>query len=80
MLNPFFILPPQMQLRYRNAVKSENPPHIYAIADWAYSGMTGTGRDQCIVVRYAPLAFGPRQSKSDQRKRAGSSTADTDRH
>lgn len=30
-----------------------NPPHIYAISDWAYSNMTSGGGNQCIVVRYS---------------------------
>ncbi|EGD76304.1 hypothetical protein PTSG_01006 [Salpingoeca rosetta] len=47
---PLTIYTPQWQHRYRNAAKSENPPHIYAIADWSYHGMLSSGRDQCCVV------------------------------
>eukprot|EP00043_Microstomoeca_roanoka_P018744 m.203791 g.203791 ORF g.203791 m.203791 type:complete len:1711 (+) comp16879_c5_seq2:337-5469(+) len=52
-VNPFralTIYTKQWQNRYRNSAKVENPPHIFAIADWCYHGMLSSGRDQCCVV------------------------------
>ena len=43
----------QWQLKYRQAIKTDHPPHIYAIGDWCFSNMLSSSQDQCCVVRYA---------------------------
>jgi len=52
-VNPFKNLPLYTDRHvklYTNAVKSSNPPHIFAIADQAFNGMKKSGKDQCAVV------------------------------
>ena len=41
----------QYQTKYKNVVKSQLPPHLYALADSAYQQMNATQRDQCFVIR-----------------------------
>ena len=42
----------QYQVKYKNVVKSQLPPHLYALADSAYQQMMATHRDQCFVIRF----------------------------
>lgn len=35
---------------YRNQQKSNNPPHIFAVADAAYHSMLHQRRSQCVVI------------------------------
>eukprot|EP00040_Diaphanoeca_grandis_P023132 m.125302 g.125302 ORF g.125302 m.125302 type:complete len:1062 (+) comp29125_c0_seq1:115-3300(+) len=52
-VNPFKRLPLYTDRHvkmYSDAVKSNNPPHIFAIADQAFNGMKRSGKDQCAVV------------------------------
>lgn len=35
---------------YRNRAKSENPPHIFAVADTAYREMLFVNQSQCVVI------------------------------
>ena len=35
---------------YRNQARSDNPPHVYAVADGAYHAMLHQRRSQCIVI------------------------------
>ena len=35
---------------YCGAARSENPPHVFAVADSAYHAMLREGRDQCCVI------------------------------
>ena len=35
---------------YRNKSKSENPPHIFAIAEAAYREMNHMHQSQCVVI------------------------------
>ena len=35
---------------YRNRAKSENAPHIYALADTAYHAMLHQRKNQCVVI------------------------------
>ena len=35
---------------YRNKAKSDNPPHIFAIADTAYNAMLHHRQSQCVVI------------------------------
>lgn len=35
---------------YRNRAKSDNPPHVFAMADGAYHAMLHQRRSQCIVI------------------------------
>ena len=46
----FFFFIQQLQ-KYRNVARSQNPPHIYAVADATYQQMMATGRNQCCVIR-----------------------------
>lgn len=52
-VNPYKSLPiygrEQLQ-KYRNVARSQNPPHIYAVADATYQQMMATGRNQCCVI------------------------------
>ena len=41
--------------RYRNVPRTQNPPHVYAVADAAYQQMVATSRNQCIVIRSVAL-------------------------
>lgn len=41
----------QNQAKYKNVVKSQLPPHLFALADSAYQQMVATQRDQCFVIR-----------------------------
>ncbi|CAF0769334.1 unnamed protein product [Didymodactylos carnosus] len=52
-VNPFRSLPiygKDMMLRYRSSIKSEQPPHIYALADFTYQAMLHNLENQCIVI------------------------------
>ncbi|CAF1105745.1 unnamed protein product, partial [Didymodactylos carnosus] len=52
-VNPFRSLPiygKDMMVRYRTSVKSEQPPHIYALADFTYQAMLHNLENQCIVI------------------------------
>ena len=35
---------------YRNRAKSENPPHVFAMADSAYHTMLHQKQSQCIII------------------------------
>ena len=35
---------------YRNRARSDNPPHVFAMADAAYHAMLHQRRSQCIVI------------------------------
>uniref|UniRef100_A0A183V3G8 Unconventional myosin heavy chain 6 n=1 Tax=Toxocara canis TaxID=6265 RepID=A0A183V3G8_TOXCA len=52
-VNPYMDLPiytaEQIRL-YRNRRIGELPPHIFAIADNAYTNMRRTGRNQCMII------------------------------
>ncbi|XP_013418100.1 myosin-IIIb isoform X2 [Lingula anatina] len=53
-VNPYKALPiytPQISEKYCDIkVRSQHPPHIYAIADKAFQQMIRSGNDQCCVV------------------------------
>ncbi|XP_012938920.1 myosin-IIIb [Aplysia californica] len=52
-VNPFVSLPiytDEYIRRYMHAVKADNPPHIYAVADQAYQMMMHNKKHQCIVI------------------------------
>ncbi|CAF1580482.1 unnamed protein product [Adineta ricciae] len=52
-VNPFRSLPfygKDAMLRYRSSVKSEQPPHIYALADFTYQAMLHDLENQYIVI------------------------------
>eukprot|EP00041_Stephanoeca_diplocostata_P037667 m.1434728 g.1434728 ORF g.1434728 m.1434728 type:complete len:1628 (-) comp25081_c2_seq18:2295-7178(-) len=52
-VNPFRPLPiytQQVQDLYRRQTKSQNAPHIFAIADSAYHGMLSHRKNQCCIV------------------------------
>ena len=36
--------------RYRNSLKNENPPHIFALADFTYQAMMHNASNQCIII------------------------------
>jgi myosin-3 len=40
----------QNQAKYKNATKSQLPPHVYALADSAYQQMITSGKGQCFVI------------------------------
>ena len=46
---PTHLLPQQLH-KYRNASRTQNPPHIYATANTAYQQMVASGRNQCCVI------------------------------
>ena len=55
--SPLFTLPPHLPppapqhlQKYRNAPRTQNPPHVYATADAAYQQMVASGRNQCCVI------------------------------
>lgn len=35
---------------YRNRARSDNPPHVFAMADAAYHAMLHQRRSQCVVI------------------------------
>lgn len=35
---------------YRNKAKSDNPPHVFAVADSAYHAMLHQRQSQCVVI------------------------------
>jgi myosin-1 len=35
---------------YNGAATAANPPHVYAVADQAFTAMRKSGRNQCAVV------------------------------
>ena len=41
---------PQQLQKYRNASRTQNPPHIYATANTAYQQMVASGCNQCCVI------------------------------
>lgn len=48
---PYLILGSyQFARMYRNRGKSENPPHIFAIADSSYRQMLFANQSQCVVI------------------------------
>ncbi|CAF1085415.1 unnamed protein product [Adineta ricciae] len=52
-VNPFHSLPiysKDVMIRYRSSVKSEQPPHIYALADLTYQAMLHDSENQYIVI------------------------------
>ena len=52
-VNPFKSLDlygEQHSIMYRNRSKSENPPHIYAVADSAYHALMHQKQSQCVVI------------------------------
>lgn len=57
-VNPYEILniytTEQIQL-YRDKKIGELPPHIFAIADNAYSSMKRYQHDQCVIIRSVPV-------------------------
>ena len=61
-VNPYQILPiytaEQIKL-YKDRKIGELPPHIFAIGDNSYAHMNRYGQDQCIVIRYQPVALSP---------------------
>jgi len=40
----------QEQKRYRGRTRSDNPPHIFAVADAAYQSLLHQGQSQAIVI------------------------------
>ena len=48
----------QNQAKYKNVVKSQLPPHLFALADSAYQQMVATQRDQCFVIRCVCVTIG----------------------
>ena len=42
--------PPQESHLHRGMIKSENPPHIFAMADAAYHSLLHQKQSQCIVI------------------------------
>ncbi|VDK42367.1 unnamed protein product [Anisakis simplex] len=52
-MNPYMELPiytPEQIRLYRNRRIGELPPHIFSIADNAYSNMKRNGRNQCLII------------------------------
>jgi len=52
-INPYKFLPiynPKFMTIYQNRKKEEVDPHIYAVADSAFSAMVADKQDQCIVI------------------------------
>ena len=39
--------------KYKNRKLGDLPPHIFAVADNAYSHMKREAHDQCVIIRYA---------------------------
>ena len=35
---------------YRSKARSDNPPHVFAVADSAYHGMLHQQQAQCIII------------------------------
>ena len=55
-MNPYQVLPlydNEQISKYMGKKLGELPPHIFAIADNAYSNMMRNDQDQCVVVRWA---------------------------
>jgi myosin III len=36
--------------KYEKSLKNENPPHIFAIADFTYQAMMHNHTNQCIII------------------------------
>ncbi|CAG5130111.1 unnamed protein product, partial [Candidula unifasciata] len=52
-VNPFVSLPiytDEYVKRYMHAMKADNPPHIFAVADQSYQMMMHNATNQCIVI------------------------------
>ena len=39
--------------KYKNRKLGDLPPHIFAVADNAYSHMKREAHDQCVIIRYS---------------------------
>lgn len=40
--------------KYKNRKLGDLPPHIFAVADNAYSHMKREAHDQCVIIRFVP--------------------------
>lgn len=52
-VNPFSqlnIYNEEWSKKYQNSMKNENPPHIFAIADFTYKAMMHNNANQCIII------------------------------
>jgi myosin-1 len=53
-VNPFKIIPGLSDLdqveKYRGKFRHELPPHIFALAEAAYRGLTQDGESQCVII------------------------------
>nr|XP_022321566.1 myosin-IIIb-like isoform X3 [Crassostrea virginica] len=47
---PLVIYTEEYSLKYKNAGKDDNPPHIFAVADQSYQSMMHNHKNQCIVI------------------------------
>ncbi|XP_052720135.1 myosin-IIIb-like isoform X3 [Crassostrea angulata] len=47
---PLVIYTEEYSLKYKNASKEDNPPHIFAVADQSYQSMMHNKKNQCIVI------------------------------
>ena len=52
-VNPFTqlgIYNEEWSRKYQNSLKNENPPHIFAVADFTYQAMMHNHTNQCIII------------------------------
>ncbi|XP_064647040.1 myosin-IIIa-like isoform X3 [Lineus longissimus] len=47
---PLTIYSNEYSQKYQNAGKSENPPHVYGVADQAFQAMMHNKQNQCVVI------------------------------